>query len=184
MKLMTLAAVVFFGVSSAIATPVDLSKSEIKWLGTKVTGKHFGKIKLKSGDVTLKEGKLAGGTFVADINSITVDDLEGEWATKFLNHMKHEDFFEVGKYPTATLKIKSVKGKTITADLTIKGKTNEVKFDYTKKDNTYSGKMTFDRTKFNMIYGSGDFFKNLGDKVIHNEVKVDFVFVVKPEAKK
>ena len=57
-------------------------------------------------------------------------------------------------------------------------------FDYTKKDNTSSGKMTFDRTKFNMIYGSGDFFKNLGDKVIHNEVKVDFVFVVKPEAKK
>jgi polyisoprenoid-binding protein YceI len=166
-------------VSTAFAADVDLKKSSFKWQGTKVTGKHFGKIYLKSGKVDLKDGKLAGGTFVADMNSFTVDDLSGEWAEKFIGHMKSKDFFTVKKFPTASLKIKSVKGKKVTADLTVKGKTNEVKFDVVQKGDTYSGVLKFDRTKFDMTYGSGDFFKGLGDKMIHNDVTVDFSFVVK-----
>ena len=39
----------------------------------------------------------------------------------------------------------------------------------------YSGTLKFDRTKFNMKYGSGSFFKNLGDKMINNEIKIDYV---------
>lgn len=179
MKLMQLVALTLFTIGSVGAADIDLKASTLKWLGTKVTGKHFGKIYFKKGSVEIKDGKLAGGDFVVDMNSLTVDDLSGEWATKFVNHMKHEDFFTVKKYPTSSLKIKSVKGKTVTADLTIKGKTNEVKFDVASDGKTYSGQMKFDRTKFDMKYGSGDFFKGLGDKMIHNDVVVDFKFVVK-----
>lgn len=175
-KLLTLS---FFAVSSAFAADIDLKASSLNWLGTKVTGKHFGKIYLKSGKVDLKDGKLTGGNFVVDMNSFTVDDLSGEWATKFKNHMKSKDFFTTDKFPTSSLKIKSVKGNSVTADLTIKGKTNEVKFDVVQKGKSYSGKLVFDRTKFDMKYGSGDFFKGLGDKMIHNDVTVDFKFVVK-----
>ena len=57
--------------------------------------------------------------------------------------------------------------------------TEEGKVFYKKDGKAYSGTLVFDRTKFGMIYGSGDFFKGLGDKMIHNEVKVDFKFVVK-----
>ena len=134
---------------------------------------------LKEGNVTMKDGKLATGNFVVDMKSFTVEDLKGEWADKFITHLKSKDFFTVDKHPTSSLKIKSVKGKKVTADLTIKGKTNEVKFDLKQEGNAYSGVLKFDRTKFDMIYGSGDFFKGLGDKVINNEVKVDFKFVVK-----
>lgn len=166
-------------ISTAFAADVDLKKSSFKWEGTKVSGKHFGKISLKSGKAEMKDGKLTGGEFVADINSLTVDDLKGEWADKFLAHMKNEDFFTVKKYPTAKLKIKSVKENKVTADLTIKGKTNEVKFDVKQTGKAFAGILTFDRTKFDMKYGSGSFFKGLGDKMIHDKVTVNFNFVVK-----
>jgi hypothetical protein len=40
-----------------------------------------------------------------------------------------------------------------------------------------SGKFTFDRTKFDVIYGSGTFFDNLGDKAINNDVTIEFNIV-------
>lgn len=163
----------------AFANNVDLKASSLKWQGTKVTGKHFGKIFFKEAKVELKDGKISKGDFVVDMNSFTVDDLSGEWGQKFIGHMKSKDFFTVEKHPTSKLKIKSVKDGKATADLTIKGKTNEVKFDIKQKGNEYSGVLKFDRTKFGMVYGSGDFFKNLGDKMINNEVTVDFKLVVK-----
>lgn len=165
--------------SFAWSADVDLKASDFTWHGSKVTGKHYGKVFLKSGSVEMADGRLAGGEFVADLTSFNITDLEGEWATKFLTHMKSDDFFAVEKYPTAKLKIKSVKGDKVTADLTVKDKTNEVQFDVKQDGNAFIGSLEFDRTKFGMIYGSGDFFKNLGDKMIHNEVKLDFKFVVK-----
>ena len=179
MKFVQLLALLGVMMGSAFGADVDLKKSSLKWQGTKVTGKHYGKIFFKKADVTMKDGKLSGGEFVVDMSSFTVDDLSGEWETKFMNHIKSDDFFNVKKYPTSSLKIKSVKGNEVTADLTIKDKTNEVKFDIKKDGKAYSGTLVFDRTKFGMIYGSGDFFKGLGDKMIHNEVKGDFKFVVK-----
>lgn len=178
-KLILTAAALALVSFSSFGAEVDVSKSEFKWTGKKVTGKHYGKVPLKSGTVEMKDGKLISGEFVADLKNFTVDDLEGEWAQKFLTHMKSEDFFEMKKYPDAKLKIKSVKGDKATADLTIKGKTNEVKFDIKQEGNTFSGKLVFDRTKFGMIYGSDSFIKNLGDKAIENDVTVDYKFVVK-----
>ena len=179
LKFIQLLTLAFLVVSSAFAADVDLKKSTLKWTGTKVTGKHYGKIYLKSAKVEEKDGKLTGGEFVVDMKNFTVDDLSGEWEKKFLAHIKNEDFFTVDKYPTSKLKIKSVKGDKVTADLTIKDKTNEVKFDLKKSGKTYKGTLKFDRTKFGMVYGSGDFFKGLGDKMIHNEVTVEVEIVTK-----
>ena len=166
-------------VALAEKVQVDLDESTLKWKGSKVTGEHYGKVPLKSGHVEMEKGKIKSGEFVADISQFTVEDLEGEWAQKFTTHMKSEDFFEVSKYPTAKLKIKEVKGNNVKADLTIKDKTHPVSFKMKEKSGVYSGTLKFDRTKFGMIYGSGDFFKNLGDKMIHNEVIVDFSFQLK-----
>ena len=179
MKLIKLLALGLITATTAFGANVDLSKSSLKWEGSKVTGKHHGEIFFKKASVEMKEGKLAGGDFVVNMDTFTITDLDGAMAKKFLGHMKSKDFFETEKFPEAKLKIKSVKGKTATADLTIKGKTNEVKFDLNKEAKTYSGVLKFDRTKFDMRYGSGDFFKNLGDKMINNDVKVNFKFVVK-----
>ncbi|MCJ8277752.1 MAG: YceI family protein [Bdellovibrionales bacterium] len=165
---------------STWATEVDSAKSEFKWLGTKVTGKHFGKVPLKSSKVTVdKKKNITGGEFVLDLNNFTVDDLEGEWEKKFVTHIKSADFFEIKKWPTAKLVINKLDGKMAHGKLTIKDKTNDVKFPYKKEGKKYSGKLKFDRTKYGMIYGSGNFFKNLGDKMIHNDVTVDFTVQLK-----
>ncbi len=172
--------VTWFALSfAAQGADVDLAASKFTWKGTKVTGEHVGEVKLKSASVVEKEGKVAGGEFVIDMTTITVTDLQGEWADKFLNHVKTDDFFVVNKYPEAKLVIKSVEGDTFKGDLTVKGKTNPVTFKAKQDGKKYSGKLQFDRTKFDIVYGSGAFFKGLGDKMIHDQVEVDFLVVLK-----
>ena len=159
---------------------VDTEKSKIEWLGTKVTGKHNGNIMFKSGKIVLsKEGILKDAEFVVDMNTINTLDLSGEWKDKLDGHLKNEDFFNVSKYPTSTLKFKKVNSKSgdkysVSADLIIKGKASPVTFDVSLKDKTANGTLKFDRTKWGIKYGSGSFFEGLGDKMIHDEVKLDF----------
>ncbi|CBW25785.1 putative exported protein [Halobacteriovorax marinus SJ] len=179
MKTLLISTLTFLSLST-FAGNVDLTKSQFTWTGTKVTGEHTGELKLKSADLKFGEKNLIqSGDLVIDINSLTVTDLSGEWATKFLNHMKSDDFFNVEKFPEAKLVVKKDTGSKISGVLTIKGKSNPVEFNYKKNGNSYEGTLTFDRTKFDMIYGSGGFFKNLGDKAIHNEVNLKFKLVVK-----
>lgn len=158
---------------------IDTKESHIAWKGTKVTGEHFGKLYYKEGKLDVENGKIKGGEFVVDINTLTVEDLKGEWADKFIGHMKNEDFFEVTKFPTAKLVVKSVEGNKVKGDLTIKGKTNPVEFTYKEDKGVYTGDLEFDRTKFNMVYGSGSVFKGLGDKMIHDKVTLNFKLVTK-----
>lgn len=177
----------FWGVllGSALALPayagteVDVEKSTFAWTGTKKVGsKHFGKIQLKSADVTVKNGKIQSGEFVMNMNSITVEDLEGEWRDKLLGHLKSGDFFEVEKYPVAKLVIeKQVDKDTVRGKLTIKGKTQPISVDFKPAGkNQYKGTLTFDRTKFGIVYGAKSFFKSLvADKIINDKVTVDFV---------
>ncbi|AYF44058.1 YceI-like domain protein [Halobacteriovorax sp. BALOs_7] len=161
------------------AATIDTAKSTIYWQGTKVTGRHFGTVKIKSGDVKVEKGQLVSGTVVVDMNSFTATDLEGEWLDKLNGHLKNEDFFNVKKYPTATLKIKEVKGFTVKADMTIMGKTKEVTFLAANNGKKFVGTLEFDRTDFGIKYGSKSFFKSLGDKAIDNKVSLAFNVVLK-----
>lgn len=166
--------------SIVFASNVDLTKSHVQWTGSKITGaSHTGKAFFKSANFTKKESKLVSGEFVVNIDSFIVEDLKGNTATKFLGHMKSADFFEVTKYPTAKLKITSVKGNKAFANLTIKNKTHPVEFKYNINGKKLLGKFEINRTKYNMIYGSGSFFKNLGDKVIKDKVELEFNIVLK-----
>jgi polyisoprenoid-binding protein YceI len=175
MKLALIFFIATLGLSlSASAAEIDVAASSFKWTGKKVTGQHYGKLPVKSSNITEQEGKIVGGEIVLDISKMTVEDLSGEDATKFLNHMKSEDFFNVAEWPTAKLVVESVEGHRASGKLTIKDKTNPVDFRFKKQKDFYTGQLKFDRTKFGMIYGSGNFFKNLGDKMIYNDVTLDF----------
>ncbi|NIJ46099.1 polyisoprenoid-binding protein YceI [Wenyingzhuangia heitensis] len=158
--------------------PIDVKKSTIKWVGKKVTGEHNGTINFKEGDVELKQGKLVGGSFTVNMNTINVQDLEGEYKGKLEGHLKSDDFFGVATHPTATFVITSVEGNTVKGDLSIKGHTEKKAFTLTKKGNTISGDVKIDRTKFDIRYGSASFFDNLKDKAINDEfeLSVNIVF--------
>lgn len=157
---------------------VNVEKSKIEWLGKKVTGQHNGTINLQEGALVFKGKKLAGGNFKVDMTSINTTDLSGEYKGKLDGHLKSEDFFGVEKFPTATLVFKTIADKgnnvyTVTADLEIKGKTNPIVFDITVNKDTATTKLIVDRTKYDIKYGSGSFFDNLGDKTIYDEFELD-----------
>ncbi len=168
---------------------VDVNSSSIAWTGRKVTGQHTGYVKVKNGNLAYADGKLTGGTFDIDMNSITCTDLEGEYAGKLVGHLKSDDFFGAAKYPTAKFVItkaipQDTKGNyKIVGNLTIKEKTNEVKFAAAVNESngtiTASGKITVDRSEYDVRFGSGSFFDNLGDKTIYDEFDLQVSLVAK-----
>lgn len=180
LKTIAIALLVAFSTAtvSAQTKKVDAAKSKIEWVGKKVTGQHSGTVGLKEGALVFKGAKLTGGTFTVDMNSIAATDLKaGEGKEKLEGHLKSPDFFGTEKFPTAKLVIKKIADKgngvyTVTADLTIKDKTLPNTFDITVKGNTATSKLTIDRTKFDIKYGSGSFFDNLGDKAINDNFEV------------
>jgi len=165
----------FLFVSIAGAAEVDTKNSEFDWYASKVTGEHYGKVLLKESTLDEKNGKVVGGEFIMDMITLTVENIDSpKYEKKFLNHMKSDDFFDVAKYPTATLKINKIEGTNVEGDLTIKDKTNPINFTMEQNGDLITGKMKFDRTKYDMIYNSGNFFEDLGDKIIHDEVILTF----------
>ena len=173
-----LIAVVSFTVNAQTTKKVNVEKSKIEWLGKKVTGQHNGTINLKDGALVFKKDQLAGGNFTVDMTTVNVTDLQGEYKGKLEGHLNSDDFFGVAKFPTAALVFKTIADKgnnvyTVTADLTIKGITNPITFDITTTKDTATTKLLVNRTKYDIKYGSGSFFDNLGDKTIYDDFELD-----------
>ncbi len=167
-----------FAFTAPIKKQIDIKESNIVWTGKKVIGKsHTGTIDLKEGFFLFNDDELIGGQFIIDMTSISNSDLEGEYKGKLEGHLKSDDFFGVKNHPTASFNINNVtkidNGYEVTGDLTIKGITNTVSFDLSMVQNTSTAHLEFDRSKFNVRYGSGSFFENLGDKTISDVIELD-----------
>ncbi len=155
---------------------VEVKESTIKWEGEKLTGSHDGVIQLKEGFFLMDGDELVGGEFVVDMSTIEVKDLEGDNKAKLEGHLNSDDFFGVENHGEAkfTIKTAAKKGDTygISGDMTIKGKTNPIAFDLKMVEGKASTEFKIDRTKYDIRYGSGSFFDNLGDKTIYDEFKL------------
>lgn len=163
------------------------AQSNIDWVGRKVTGSHNGTIAIKEGQLTLNDGKLAGGKFVIDTTSIRILDVtDPATNAQFAGHLASDDFFASQSYPEATFEITSVSGTQVEGNLTIKGITHPVGFHALININgdlvTATGKLVIDRTKYDMKFRSGSFFQNLGDTMIYNEFELN-VFITAKAAK-
>jgi polyisoprenoid-binding protein YceI len=159
---------------------IDKAESRIAWMGKRVTGSHHGTIDITEGVLTMDDGALAAGEFIVDTRSIKILDItDPDTNQQFAGHLASEDFFASGDYPTANLMISKVSKHVntnyhIAAELTIKGITKPIAFDAeVEKLNIdtlkASGKLLIDRTKYNMKFRSGQFFKDLGDALIYDE---------------
>jgi len=158
--------------SEVKAEVLNTTKSEIKWTGKKIGGTHYGAIELIKGELVLDGDQIANGNFVLDMTTISNADVESEeYNQKLVGHLKSEDFFNVEKYPESTLQIKkSTPFKdnkvTVSADLTIKGITEQISFDVVREGSIYTALVKVDRSKFDVRYGSKSFFNDIGDKAI------------------
>lgn len=162
---------------------VDTDASKVYWVGKKVSGEHSGYLLLNEGSIVVKDNKVVSADINMNMNSIEVTDLEGEWKDKLVGHLKSDDFFSVEKHPNASFKITSVKSGKVVGDLSIKGITHEISFpaevSVSGSKVTANGTASIDRTKWDIKYGSGQFFSDLGDKMISDEFEIKFELTAK-----
>lgn len=130
----------------------------------------------------VKNELIADAEIVMNMTTITVEDMEGEYADKLRGHLNSEDFFAVEQFPTAVFNLSGLKyidGQYVASgSMQIKDTTGPVSFPVTLTNDNgsviISGTATIDRTKYGIKYRSGQFFQDLGDKMIYDEFELKF----------
>ena len=117
---------------------LDLERSVVRWRGTKFfgLGSHEGVVRLKAGELCVRDGAVAGGSFVADMTTIEVTDIPADDPVprnRLRRHLLSEDFFHVGRHPHARFRIVAVipqQGRLfqVVGALTIRDHTRRVTF--------------------------------------------------------
>ena len=168
---------------------IDLKESFIEWSGRNLLNRHHGRIGLRSGSVTFVQGKLTGGEFVIDLNQIVSFNLQGtDLHDVLIGHLKSDDFFDVERFPEARFLIrqaKHIEGATaghpnleITGELSVKDVSAPITFLATAGV-TPDGKcaaqavLSFDRTQWNVIYGSARYFYRQGMHLVNDLIDLD-----------
>ena len=175
-------AVFFTTEKNTAPATVNKSESSVMWKAAKVTGEHWGYVPIADATLDYSNGKITGGSFEMDMVNLTVEDLtDPKSKGNLTNHLKSDDFFSVEKFNTASFKItdaKSSNGKdyVISGNLTIKGISQPISFPAKVSTSgnklTAEGDITFDRTKFDIKFRSGNYFENLADKLIYDDVNL------------
>ena len=175
-------------VSAQKGLPVDIASSKVVWTASKVGGSHTGDVTLASGVLTVQNGVLLLADVSMNMESITCSDLSSATSNaNLVSHLKDEDFFHVSSHPRAHFRTTSVERKAQVGErttfhvegvLTIKGieAPNAFDVDLWAEGDRYraTGAILFDRTVYGIQYGSGSFFEGLGNRMIRDEVELDF----------
>lgn len=171
--------------AQAMKFKVDTEASTIAWEGSKPTGKHNGTVKVSNGVVNVNGGSLESGTFIIDMTSITVEDLEGKSKESLEAHLKgtaegkENDFFNVNEFPNAAFTVTGVTekdGKTyLQGNLDMKGQKNNIEFPVMTSINGDTMTLTsepfnIDRTKWGVNFKSKTVFDSLGDQFVSDDM--------------
>jgi polyisoprenoid-binding protein YceI len=167
---------------------IDTKESIVTWKGSMQIGSdyHFGYVYTSKGELMIENGELIGGA--VEVNMNTLEDDKHKSDNNLIDHLKGTDFFDVKKFPIATIEITKVKSmnmedKEIAGNLTIKGITHPVVFPAQiemKNGNIIAnGKLIIDRTKWGIRYESGKFYDNLANKAIADSVEFNIKIVAK-----
>ena len=181
--------------AGAVAYKLDAASSSVEWTAKKITGdQHNGTVAIKSGELKAEAGKLTAGKFAMDMTAIKVVDIKDAEANgKLAGHLNSDDFFATAKNPESTFEIVSVEpiagaaagapNYTVKGNLTIKGIAKAITFPATitmdEKELKANAQFDIDRTEWDIKYGSGKFFQDLGDKMINDAFNVKFNIVAK-----
>lgn len=167
---------------------INDTESSIEWVGSKPTGSHHGKVKIKEGSLSAIGSNITSGRFVMDITTLQPDDKDAATNEKLRKHLHSGDFFDVEKYPVAVFEITGVQAGIDTSDkdLIMKDATHMVtgnlSMKETEKNISFPARIrisdaqivadanfNIDRTQWGINYKSD---KSLGDKIIYPEVNI------------
>ena len=174
--------------TSAVFT-VDAGQSSLGWRGWKAAYDHKGTVMIQSGELSVEGANITGGNFVVDMSTI-IENGDGTFgdatkAQELAGHLKSEDFFDATKFPNSKFEITEVMAKAgeggtthmVKGNMTIKATTKNISFPATiqVQGDKVMAKANFkvNRADFDVRYGSGTFFDNLGDKVISDDIEFD-----------
>ncbi len=164
---------------------VDIEKSIITWKGTKLRrmGSHEGTLSIMNGSLYFDKGKLAGGSIIADMHTITVTDIPPHEVVPIRNITDHLNAdFETDVYPVSKFEITDVDYSTgeaidIRGELTIKDVTKpitiqaEVMF-MDKSTYRFSSSFSFNRFDWNIGTEGSWLEKKLVDEDITLRVEI------------
>jgi rhodanese-related sulfurtransferase/polyisoprenoid-binding protein YceI len=174
---------------------IDVTESRVEWLGRNLLNKHYGQIALKNGKLRFVRGELVGGEFTLDMGNIVCDDLSGDPSHNVLvGHLKSDDFFDVERYPEARYVITSTEpvgnatpgapNLKVHGELTLKSTTRPLELLATAgvtPDGKAAAQASFaiDRTLWDVLYGSGKYFRNLGGHLVNDMIDIQLRIVTR-----
>ena len=166
---------------------VDTEKSKVFWTGRNLINAHTGTIALKSGWLDI-EGQSGSGELTLDMESIENTDLPDTGMKRMLiAHLKSDDFFDTTRFPIATFHLRHVtlnphaRPGNVNADidgaLTLKGVTQDLAFPASVGalpggELSAEAHFDIDRTRWNVMYGSGKFYEKLGKHLVHDLISL------------
>lgn len=174
---------------------LDVESSIVGWTGRNPKYAHHGKITAKSGSLEFQNKRLVAGKIVLDMTTIRDEDLADEILRSVLEaHLKSSDFFDVKKYGEASFEITEAEpisdalGGTpnyeLKGNLSIKDVTRQIEFPAIiapTGNGIINGQahLEFDRTLWNVRYGSEKFFEKLGMHLVNDIVSLELFLVAK-----
>lgn len=166
---------------------VDSTQSVIRWTGRNPFNHHSGTARLSGGEIHLHQGQLASARFTIDMASVACEDLgDPAMNAMLLAHLRTTDFFDVEHHPSAEFvadaaeRIESCTDGTpnyvLRGTFTLRGISRPLEFPVliAAKDEgrqlTGQGVLDLDRTDYGSHYGSGKFFRYLGQHLVNDHV--------------
>jgi polyisoprenoid-binding protein YceI/rhodanese-related sulfurtransferase len=174
---------------------IDLEESKVEWVGRNLLNKHYGQIAIKTGRLHFVRGELESGDFTLDMRAIVCHDLTGDPLHDVLiAHLRSDDFFDVELYPEARFAITSTEpiprattgapNLKVHGELTLKDVARTVDF-FATAGFTPEGKaaaqasLAIDRTFWEVLYGSGKYFRNLGGHLVNDMIELQLRIVTR-----
>jgi len=155
---------------------IDPAQSMVIWSGTMLgVYTHEGTLDLTKAELSMADGRITGGSFTADMNSMVATDEnynpeQGSTPEKLVGHLKSTDFFDVENYPEATFVITGAGDNSVTGMMTIRGITHEETVENVMMSKEgdkvkITGDMTIDRKKYNVSWDSP-----VAERVLSNDL--------------
>lgn len=174
------------------AATFEVTEGVVNWLGKRTFGnRHTGTVKVASGELKVKEGRLLSGKVTIDMTSIKVDNVKDPGAKADLeSHLKNGDFFDVKEYSTSEFVFKEVLPSNkpdfnwiIVGNLTMKDTTNAVnipvKLNISEDELTAeSANFTINRLNWKVKFQSG-FLGTAKNKIIEDIVPLSLTLKAK-----
>jgi len=174
---------------------VDIDESIIEWTGRNPNTRHYGSVRLSGGTLTAQDN-IFSGSFEIDMDSIENVNLKGDDLYPVLiAHLKSDDFFFVKLFPKAAFNIRRARpveapqlsspNYEIEGRLELRGISGELNFPATLNhgengDIIAEAHFDFDRTRWNVIYGSSRFFEHLGMHLVFDPISIQVRVVARP----